>query len=77
MENFAELMLCRAIGPSKSLAAKHRLKEEIQRLSEQQGAALKTAMFIGMTTDEAKEFDKRGGRLTKLVKELAMVSKAR
>ncbi len=65
------------VGPSKNPASKHRLKEEIERLSEQQGEALKTAMFVGMTTDEAKEFDKRGNRITKLVKELAMVSKAR
>jgi hypothetical protein len=43
------------IGASESLAAMHRLKERIETLSEQQAEAMKTAMFKGMTSGEAKE----------------------
>jgi hypothetical protein len=63
------------IGASESLAAMHRLKERIETLSEQQAEAMKTAMFKGMTSGEAKKYDNRSSRITKLVKKLATVSK--
>ena len=65
------------IGASGSVAAIHLLKERIERLSEQQAQALKTAMFKGMTSDEARMYDKRSSRITKLTKELAMVRRGR
>jgi hypothetical protein len=53
--------------------AVHRLKQEIDRLAEQQGEALKTATFFGMTAREAKEYDARRDHITRLVRELRIL----
>jgi hypothetical protein len=34
------------------------------------------ATFLGMTPEEAKEYDNRRSRITRLVKQLAMLTKA-
>jgi hypothetical protein len=52
-----------------------RLKEEINRLTEQQTEALKMASFLGMTTAEAKAYDPRRVQITQLVPKLAQLSK--
>jgi hypothetical protein len=44
---------------SETAAAIHRLKEEIDKLTREQAKALELATFVGMTTDEAKEYDQR------------------
>jgi hypothetical protein len=62
--------------PTDTLATIHRIKEEIDRLSEQQKEALKTATFVGMTHDEAKDYDSRRARITELIHELALLQKA-
>lgn len=52
-----------------------RLKEEINRLTEQQTEALKMATFLGMTTAEAEAYDARRVQITQLVRKLAQLSK--
>jgi hypothetical protein len=40
----------------------HHLKEEIEKLSEQQIEALNLSIYVGMTPDEAAEYDECRGR---------------
>jgi hypothetical protein len=54
----------------------HRLKEEIDRLTEQQTEALKTATYLGMTTDEAKEYEERKQTILKYVQDLKMLEES-
>lgn len=54
----------------------HRLKQEIDRLSQEQSDALKSATYVGMTPDEAKEYDARRQKITQLVQELSLLQKA-
>ena len=53
----------------------HRLKEEIDRLNQQQSGALKTATYLGMTPDEAQEYDQRRSRITELVRHLSIITR--
>jgi len=60
--------------PSESIEETvHRLKEEIDRLNQQQSQALKTATYLGMTPDEAQEYDQRRTRITELVMQLSII----
>jgi hypothetical protein len=59
-----------ANDPSKTAEAIHRLKQEIGRLTEEQSKALKQAIYVGMTSDEAREYDKRRTRITQLAGQL-------
>ena len=54
----------------------HHLKEEIDKLTEQQSEALKTATYLGMTTDEAKEYEQRRERILDYVKDLKMLEES-
>ena len=54
----------------------HRLKEEIDKLTEQQADALKTATYLGMTTDEAKEYEQRREKILEFVKDLKMLEES-
>jgi hypothetical protein len=60
---------------SETVAAIHRLKQDIDSLSEQQAEALKTATFVGMTPDELVEYDKRGEKITELIRQLTLLQK--
>lgn len=51
-----------------------RLKEEIDRLNQKQSRALKMATHVGMTPDEAQEYDARRSRITDLVRQLSMLT---
>ena len=62
--------------PSNTVEAVHRVKQEIDKLTEEQVEALKQATFVGMTPDEAKEYDERRKRITVLVQQLATLEKA-
>jgi hypothetical protein len=62
--------------PTDTVLAVQQLKREIDRLTQVQADALKSATFIGMTPDEAKEYDERRQKITELVKELALLEKA-
>jgi hypothetical protein len=52
-----------------------RLRDEIKRLTHQQSESLK-ATSLGMTLDEAREYDERRSRITELVRELAELTSA-
>ena len=57
-------------------AAGERLKEEIERLTEQQSEALRAATYIGMTPDEAREYDERRDYILTLLRELEGLGRA-
>jgi hypothetical protein len=46
------------------------MRDEIHRLTEQHNQALKTATFVGMTTNEANEYDSRRCPITSLKEKL-------
>ncbi len=54
----------------------HHLKEEIDRLTVEQLEALKAATFVGMTRDEAKEYDERRAKIIRLIDELRQLELA-
>jgi len=54
----------------------HTIKCEIDRLSEKQAEALKTATYLGMTPDEAKEYDERRERIAELVQQLQLLNES-
>jgi hypothetical protein len=58
---------------SETVAAIYRLKEDIQWLLEQQAEALKTATFVGMTSDELIEYDKRGEKIKEMIRQLTFL----
>jgi hypothetical protein len=53
-----------------------RLQEQIQDLMKEQSEALKTAMFVGMTPDDARTYDARRTLIGDLIQQLADVAKA-
>ena len=61
--------------PSETAEAVHRLKQEIDRLTQEQAKALKQAIYTGMTPEEAKEYDQCRTRITALVQKLEMLEK--
>jgi len=62
--------------PDDTVAAVNRVKEEIDRLTEQQSQALKHATFVGMTPEEAQEYDNRRSQITTLLQQLEALQKA-
>ncbi len=54
----------------------HQLKEEIDRLTEEQIEAMKMATFAGLTPDEAKEYEERRAKILELVEQLRMLEEA-
>lgn len=56
--------------------AVHALKTEIDRLTNLQSDALKQATFVGMTPDEAKDYDARRDQILGLVQQLATLEKS-
>lgn len=62
---------------SNAASAIHRVKEELYRLAHRQADALESATYLGMTSDDAKEHDKRRTQITELVQALALLEKAR
>lgn len=60
---------------SETGAAIQRLQQEIDSLGQQQAEALKTATFVGMTSDEATEYDERGEKITELIRQLKLLRK--
>ena len=67
----------RSIDPKLSLHdLVQRLKEQIGALTEQQSNALQTAIYVGMTPNEAKEYDARRQEISRLIAELAKLQNA-
>lgn len=62
--------------PSDTLPVVHRVKQEIDTLTEQQIEALRQATYVGMTPDEAQDFDARRKRIVLLVQELTQLEGA-
>ena len=50
------------------------LTSEITRISDQQTEALRMAAFVGMTEEEAREYQQRRKRLSELVQEFAALT---
>jgi hypothetical protein len=61
---------------SDTVEAIHRLKQEIDKLTEQQADALQTAIYVGMTPDEAQEYDGRRRQILKYVQDLAVLEES-
>lgn len=50
--------------------AVRRLRTEINELQKKQSEALNSALFVGMTPDEAREYDARRAKILSLRREL-------
>ena len=68
------MLRCVKTNP-KTVAAIDKLKQDIHSLSEQQAEALKTATFVGMTSDEVIEYDKRGEKIKEMIRQLTFLQK--
>jgi|GEM_PF-3445161 hypothetical protein len=53
-----------------------RIKQKIDKLSQEQSEALKTATYVGMTAEAARQYDARRQQITKLVEELTLLKNA-
>lgn len=62
--------------PYDTSEAVHRLKEEIDKLTLQQSKALRMATLVGMTPDEAQEYDQRRKVILKYVHDLAVLEES-
>ena len=62
--------------PYDTSEAVHRLKEEIDKLTLQQSKALRMATLVGMTPDEAPEYDQRRKVILKYVHDLAVLEES-
>jgi hypothetical protein len=65
------------LDPSKTADDIARLRQEIDRLREKQFKALKEATFVGMTPDEAKEFDERSKAIASILEKLMILQDPR
>jgi len=61
---------------SQTVSVVHRVKKEIDRLTEEQAETLKTATYIGMTPEGTKDYDARHARITHLLEQLELLEKA-
>jgi hypothetical protein len=66
-----------ARDPTENAALFQRITAEINRLSEQQTEAMQKATVVGLTSDEAKEYNERRSRIADLVIQLAMIARRR
>jgi len=57
-------------GPSNTASAIQRLKEDIDKLTEEQAKALKLAIHVGMTPNKAQEYDNRRAKILRYVQDL-------
>lgn len=55
---------------SDTLATVHRLRHQIDRLTQQQTEALKTAIYVGMSPAEVKAYDDRHAEILGLMHQL-------
>jgi len=61
---------------SQTIGAIHRLKEEIDKLTRQQSEALQLATRVGMTPDEAEEYDQRRKKILEYVQDLKILEES-
>ena len=62
--------------PLSTVEEVHRLKQEIDALTEEQNKHLQRAVFVGMSPTEAKEYDARRQEITLLVRQIGLLSKS-
>ena len=62
--------------PSSTVEAVHRVKQEIDSLTEQQAEALQRTIYVGMTPAETKVYDEKRQLITELIQQLATLEKA-
>ena len=55
--------------PSDTVSALQRLKQKIQVLTDEQSKALKSATYLGITPDQARQYDERRNEITELMQE--------
>jgi hypothetical protein len=63
-------------GPLQTSQTIHGLKQEINNLTTLQTEALQKAVFVGMTPDEAKEYDERRTRISKYIRDLKVLQES-
>jgi len=63
-------------NPSDHESQVHHLKKEIDSLTKKQSEAIQSATYLGMTADEAKEYDSRRDQILKLVEQVRQLEKA-
>ena len=54
----------------------HLLKQEIERLIQEQNEALRSAAFIGISAEEAKAQDERRRRISELTRQLRQMQQS-
>jgi hypothetical protein len=54
----------------------HSLQRQIHRLTEEQTDATETETFVGLTADEAQEYEQRRTRILELVRQLRLLESA-
>jgi hypothetical protein len=62
--------------PSDTLATIEQLRTEVVVLTNRQAKALKDAVYVGMTPDEAREYDERRKQITRLVNQISILEQA-
>lgn len=62
-----------APDPTDTVSAVHRLKQEIDRLTQEHAKALKDAVYIGMTQEQAQVYDQRRKKITELIQKLSLL----
>ena len=63
-------------GPSQTSQTIHGLKHEIDKLTTKQTEALQRAVFVGMTPDEAREYDDRRTRISQHIHQLKILEES-
>lgn len=56
-----------------SVDAVQKIRQQIERLTDEQSEALKTATYLGMTAAEAQTYDARRRQITELVERLRLL----
>ena len=54
----------------------HRLKAEMDRLSDEQNEVVERATFLGLTTDDVSEYEARRVKILDLVEQLRQIGNA-
>ena len=61
------------VHSNETVATIHRLERQIDALADQHQKALQSAMYLGMTSDEAKECDERRTTINALMEQLTQL----
>lgn len=53
-----------------------RLRSQIDELTQRQAEALQSAIFVGMSPEQARQYDERRARISALVEQLSSLQKS-